>query len=191
MATRLSNLDDQKSGLNYQTEGHTKQPKCPYRSRGVWKCPIPFTIPVSSKETNTCLAWDSVLSGNTGDLYWRQESNTTTIWSMASANCRRHGLKWQSWPNRSHSDQPRLGHTVSWVALIRRRTEIGQGMRHHIYAVRHHQLGWQTSPTQCQASKPGWWLAVYCPSHHWRAHWNKGTWSLLFNPTCFNTAQFP
>ena len=30
-----------------------------------------FTIPVSSKETNTWLPWDSVLFGNTGDPYWR------------------------------------------------------------------------------------------------------------------------
>ena len=31
----------------------TKWLKWPWRSRGVWKCPIMFTIPVSGKETNT------------------------------------------------------------------------------------------------------------------------------------------
>ena len=79
---------------------------------------------------------------------------------MVGTNCGRHGLRWQSWPNRSRSDQPRSGHPVLQVAVIRRRTEFGQGMGCCIHAVRHHQLGWQTSPTQCQTSElgDGWQL---------------------------------
>ena len=108
----------------------------------------------SGKETSTWPASDLALFGNTGDLHQRWESNTTTTSCMTGTNHGRHGLRWQSWPNRSYSDWPRVGHPVLWVAIARRRTELGQGLRHCVHIVRCHQLGWQTSPTQCQASKP-------------------------------------
>ena len=127
-----------------------------------------FTIPVSNKETNTWLAWDLVLFGNTGGLHQRWRSDTTTPSCMAGANCGRHGSRWQIWPDRSCSDQPRQGHSVLWVVIIRRRTELGQGTRCCVHAVRNQLLGLQTSPTQHQTGKPGWWLAVDCPSHRWR-----------------------
>ena len=95
------------------------------------------------------------LSKNTGDLHWRWESSTIPIICMASTNCGRHGARWQSWPNRSCNDRSRLGCPDLWVMVIRRRTEFGWGTRCHIYAVSHHQLGWQSSPAQCQAGKPG------------------------------------
>ena len=156
----------------------TKQPEQPWRSRGIWECPIPITIPVSSKET--WLPWDLVLPGNAGDLHWRWESSTSSITPMGSVNCGRHGEKCQSWPNRSHSDRSRLGHLILCAMVIRRRTEFGQGMRCHVYAVRWNQLG-------CQATKPGWWSVADCPSHHWRTHWTKRAQSSSFNTTCFNT----
>ena len=150
-----------------------KWPKWPWRSRGIWKCSFLITIPVSGKETNTWPAWNLVLLGNTNDLQQRWESNTTTISCMVGANCGRHGSRWQSSPNRSCSDCSRLGHPVLWVAVIRGKTDLGQGVRCCIHTVRHHLLGWQTSPTQCQSSEPGWWLAVNCQSHHWRTYWTK------------------
>ena len=146
----------------------TKQLEWPWTYIGIGECPILITIPVSSKETWP--PWDSVLPGNTGDFHQRWESSTTSISHMTGANCGSYGARWQSWPNRSHSDQPRSGHPAICVAVIRRRTEFGWGMRHHVYTVRCHQLGWQMSPTQCQASKPGWWLVDDEPSHHWRTH---------------------
>ena len=167
-----------------------KWPKWPWRSRGIWKHPIMSTIPVSGKKTDTWLSWDSVLFGNTGDLHQRWEIDTTTILCMAGANCGRHCLRWQSWPNRSHSDWPRSACPVLWVALIRR-TELQRGMRCHIHIVRHHQLGWQTRPAQCQTSKPWWWPVVNLPSYHWRTHQTKRAWLPSFHPTCFNTVQFP
>ena len=62
--------------------------------------------------------------------------------TWAGTSCGRHGLRWQIWSNRSSSDQPWPGHPVLWVAIIRRRTELGQGMRHHVHSVRSHLLGW-------------------------------------------------
>ena len=151
MATRLSDLDNQKPGTNIQKEGHT------------------LTLPSGQNSPENPEAFGSVPSQSPArkpDCHepWycleiqvistKDESSTTSISCMAGANCGRHGVRWQSWPNRSHSDRPRLGHPVVWVTVIRR-TEFGQGMRHHVYAVRHHQLGWQMSPTEHQASKPG------------------------------------
>ena len=164
---------------------HKKWPDKPWRSRGIWKHPIPITILVSSKET--WLPWDSVLPGNTGYLHQRWKSSTTSITCMAGSNCGRHGMRWQSWPNRSCSDRPRLGHLVLWMTVVRRRTEFGQGARCHVYTVRCHQLGQQTSPTHCLAGKPGWWSVADCPMHHWRTHWTKRVWSSSFNSTHFKT----
>ena len=65
---------------------------------------------------------------------------------MSGANCWRYAVRWQSWPNRSHSDRPRLGHHVLQVAVIRRRTEFGWGTRYHFYTVRHHQFGLVVNP---------------------------------------------
>ena len=144
----------------------TKQLKWPWRCRGIWKHSITFTILVSNKKTSTWLAWDSVLFRNTGDLHKRWRSDTITPSHMAGTNSGRHGLRWQIWLDRSCSDLPRQGNPVLWAVIIRRSTEVGQGVRHHNHIVRSHELGWQTSQTQCQTSKPGWWLAVDCPSHH-------------------------
>ena len=74
---------------------------------------------------------------------------------MAGTNCGIHGARWQSWPNGSCSDRPRLGHPVLWVTVIRRRTEPGQGTRCCFYVVTHHHLGWQTSPTQSKPASLG------------------------------------
>ena len=83
---------------------------------------------VSSKETNTGLAWDSVLFGNTGDLHWKWQNNTTTTSCMAGANSGRHGLRWQILSDRSCNDWPRQGYPVPWAMIIRRRTELGWGV---------------------------------------------------------------
>ena len=192
MATRSSNLDDQKCWIyppDWGPHPHlTKQLKQPWRSRGIWDCPIPITIPVSGEESWP--PWDPLLVGNTGDLHRRWDSNSTTISCMAGTNCERNGVRWQRWPNRSCSDRPRLSHPVLCVAFITRRTELGQGMICHIYAVRCYQIGCQTSPTHCQDSKPGWWPLTDHPGPHWRTHQTKGAQSFLINPTCFNTIQF-
>ena len=167
---------------NWEPHPHsTKQLKWPRRPRGIWKHPIIFSIPVSSKETNTWLAWDLVLFRNTGNPHWGWQSHTPTTSCMAGANCGKQGLRRQSWPNRSCTDQPRVGYLVLQLAIVRRRTELGQGEGHCIHVVRSHCLGWQTNSTQCQTCKPGWWLAVDHPSNHWGTHQTKGAWPPSFH----------
>ena len=172
MAMRLSDLDDQKSGINIQTEGHTLTPP------SGWNCPedqeaFGSTLSHSPSqslarkpapdlpETQYCLEIQATSTKDEGVT-----PPPPHMWQAPIVE--RHGLRWQSWPNRSHSDQPRSGHPVLQVAIIRRRAELGWGVRHHIHIFRSHQLGWQTSPTQCQTGKPRWWLVVDCPSHHQR-----------------------
>ena len=106
---------------------------------------------------------------------------------LASASCGRHGLRWQIQPNASSSDQPKSDLPVLWAVISRRRTEPGWDVGHCIHAVRGHWLGWQTSLTQSQSSKPGWRLVVDCPSHHWKTHWTKRTWMSLLHSNCINT----
>ena len=118
----------------------TKWPEWPWRSRGIWECPISITIPDSGKETQ--LPWDSVLFRDTGDFHWGQQSDTTTISCMAGTNHGRYGLRRQSWPNRSCSDWPRKGYPILWTAIISRRTEPRGGKRCHIYVVRSNCMGW-------------------------------------------------
>ena len=169
---------------------HQQVAELPGRPWGIWECPITFTIPVSSKETNIWPAWDLVLSRDTGNFHWQWQRDTTTTSCMAGTNCGKHGLRGQSWPDRSCSDWPRTGYLVLWPVIVRRRTELRQDERCHIHIVGRPCLGWQTSPTQHQTSKPGWWLAVDHPSHHRRTHWTKGAWVPLFYPICINAIQF-
>ena len=55
------------------------------------------------------------------------------------------------------------------------------------------QTEWETYihsiPTQCQTSKPGWWLVVDHSSHHQRTHQTKRAWPPSFHSTCINTIQ--
>ena len=56
MAAKLSDIDDQKSGVNIWTEGHTLTPPSSWNGleeTGIRQCPLPITIPVSFKEDNT------------------------------------------------------------------------------------------------------------------------------------------
>ena len=57
MAARSSDLDDQKPGVNIQTEGHTLTPpggwNGPEDPEAFGSTPITLTIPVSGKETNS------------------------------------------------------------------------------------------------------------------------------------------
>ena len=174
MASRLSNLDDQKPRINIQTEGHTLTPPSsqngPEDPEAFGSTPSHSPSQSQARKPTPNQPEDSVLFGNTSDLHWRWGSNTTTSSCMAGAHHGRHGLRWQIQPDRSHSDWPRQDHSVLWVAIVRRRIELGKGMRCHVHAVRSHWLGWQTSPTQHQTGKPGWWLAVDHPSHHQRTH---------------------
>ena len=59
MAARSSDLDDEKSGVNIQTEGHTLTPQSgqngPEETEAFGSAPSQFTIPVTSEETNTQL----------------------------------------------------------------------------------------------------------------------------------------
>ena len=194
MAARSSDLDDQKPGSNIQTDGHTLKPP------SGWNGPedqeafgsTPSHSPSQSltrkltpdwPETNYCLEIQVTSTEDGG-------SDTTTPSHVAGTHCGRHCMRWQIQPDRSHSDQARQGHSVLRVAIIRRRTELGQGTRCHIHTVQSHQLGWQTNPTQHQTGKPGWWSSVDYPSHHQRTHQTKRAWSPSFHSACLNTIQF-
>ena len=66
VVTRLSDLDDQKPGVNIQTEGHTLTPPSAWNGLKIQRhlvAPHHIHHPISGKETNTWLAWDSVLFG--------------------------------------------------------------------------------------------------------------------------------
>ena len=125
----------------------TKWLKWPWRSRGIWKCPSHSPSQSLARKPNTWSAWDLVLLGKSSDLHQRWESDITTTSHMVGANSGRHGLRWQIQPGRSCSDRPWQGHPVLWVAIIRRKIELGWGMRFCIHTVRSHWLGWQAGPT--------------------------------------------
>ena len=151
MATRLSDLDDQKPGVNIQTEGHTITPpsgwNSPEYSEAFGSAPshspswFPARKPTPDQpETRYCLEMQVTSTKDGG-------SNTITSSCLAGASCGRYGMRWQIWPDRGSSDRSRPGCSVLWMVIIKRRTELGQGMRHHVHAVRSYKLGWQTSPT--------------------------------------------
>ena len=151
MATKSSDLNNWKTGASIQTEGHTltlpnsqhdPEDTEAFGSAPSWsqsQCPV-------RKSTPDC-PWNLVLFGNTSDFYWRwgnyttTTTTTTTTTCLAGASCGRHGLRWQIHPNRSSTNGPRLSHPVLSVAVIRR-TELGWGMRCHVYTVGSHWLGW-------------------------------------------------
>ena len=146
MATKSSDLDDQKTGVNIQTKGHT------LTLPSSWNGPedteafdsTPSHSPSLSlvrKPTPDCPKIQycleiQVISTRDGENY------ITTPTCLAGTSCGRQGLRWQIWHNRSSSDQAWLDHPVLWAVIIRRRTELGQGMRHHIHSVRNYLLGW-------------------------------------------------
>ena len=186
-----SDLDEQKPGTNIQKEGHTlttpSSQNSPEDPEAFGSTPSKSPSQSLVRKPNTL---DSVLAGNTDNLHQRWKNSTTSSLCTAGTNCGRHGMRWQSWANRGHSDRPRSGHPVLWAMVNRRRTEFGQGVRCCVYIVRCHHLGWQTTLTQCQAGKPGWWSAADHPNHHWRTHWTKRAWPSSFITTCFNTILF-
>ena len=141
MAAKSSDLDDQKTGVNIQTEGHTLTP--PSSQHGPEEtetlvAPPPIHHHSPSEKPTPDHPWTLVLFGNTCDLYWRQGNYTTTPTCPAGASCGRHGLRWQIQLNRSSSDWPRLSCLALWVPIFRRRTELGWGARCHVHAVRSH-----------------------------------------------------
>ena len=157
MVARLSDLDDQKPGINIQTEGYTLTPSS---SQMALKIQRHLVVPHHIHHPSL---WqeNQYLIGLRLRIVWKYKwpppkmgSDATTSSHMAGTYHGRHGLRWQIWPDRSCSNQPRQGHSVLWVAIIRR-TELGQYMRCCVHTVRSHQVGWQTSPTQHQTGKPG------------------------------------
>ena len=146
MAGKLSDLDDQKTGAYIHTKGLTLTP--PSDQHGPEEIEVFDSTPSCSpsqspvRKPNTWLPWDSVLFGNTSDLYWRWGNYTTTPICLVGVSCGRHGLRWQIQPNRSSSDWPRPSCPVLWAAIFRRRIDLGWGVRCCIHAVRRYWLGW-------------------------------------------------
>ena len=194
MATRLSNLDDLKPEVKIQTEFHTFTPTSCQNGREDPEAfgSAPSCLPSQSqtRKLTPDQPWDSVLFRNTGNFCWGWQRDTTTTSHIAGANCGKHSLKGQSWPDGNCSDWSRMGYLVLQVMIITRRTELRWGERCHIHIVRGPCVGWQTSPTWHQTSKPGWWLVVDCPNHNRRTHWTKGAQVPLLYPTSINAIQF-
>ena len=152
MAARLSDLDDQKPGINIQTEGHTLTP--PSGQIGP-EDPEAFGS-APSHSPSWSLARKPTPDWPETQYYLEIQVTSTKDGGVTPPPP--HAWKvpiMEDMPDRSHSDLPRQGHSVLWVVIIRRRTELGQGVRHQVHAVRSHWLDWQTSPMQHQTSKPG------------------------------------
>ena len=163
MATRLSDLDKQKPGTSIQKEGHTLTPP------SSWNGPedqeafgsAPSQSPSQSlarkpncHETQYCLEILVVSTENE-----RATPPLSHTWQAPIVeDMVQHG---QAGLTEATVTNSRLGHPVLWAAVFRR-TEFGQGAGCTVHTVRCLQLGWQMSPTQCQASKPRWcqWLVT-------------------------------
>ena len=163
MATRLSDLNDQKSGINVQTEGHTFIiPSCQMvlrrqRHLGV---PLLFTIPVSGKEANARLPKNLDLFGNLSYLGLRWENSTTSYTYLAIPCGRVYAPKWEIRCHRSGIHRP------SWVITFYGRQSLGKGLNlgkvHDAMFVLSGAISWVDKQAQLQA-KPvslgeGWWL---------------------------------
>ena len=129
MATSLSKLDDQKPGVNIQTDGHTLTPTS---SQNGPEDPeafgnTPSCSPSQSPARKLTPNWPEIQYCLEIQVMLIKDGRATSPpqTCLAGTNHGRHGLRWQIWPNRSHSNRPRQGHPVLWAAIIRRRTEPG------------------------------------------------------------------
>ena len=160
-----------------------------------WNCPenpeafrsTPSWSPSQSDE-ETWLPWDLILLGNTGDLCWRWQQHHCSL-AYGRHQCGRHGVRWQSRPNRRCSERPRSDLPVYCWKLLE---GLSLGEVRDVMLTLSGAISWvgKEAQTLCQASKPGWWPLADHPSHHWRTCWTKRAQSSSFNPTCFNTIQF-
>ena len=103
MATKLSDLDDQKSGGNIQTEGHTLTPPSGQNSPEETEAFGNTTSHSPSQswvrkpapdhpETQYCLEIQVISTEDWG--------MTPPLAHLAGTSCGRHGPRWQVWPNR-------------------------------------------------------------------------------------------
>ena len=135
MAARLNDLDDLKPEIKIQTDSHTLTPTSgqngPEDQEAFGSTPSHTPSQSLARKPTPDQPESLFWFRNTGNLHWGWQSDTTTTLHMAGANCGRHGLGRQSWPNRSCIDWPSLGYLVLCVAIVRRRTEVGWGKRLH------------------------------------------------------------
>ena len=89
MPTKLSDLDDQQSGANLQTEGHTLTPPTGWSSPGETEAlgSAPSHSPSQSlaRKPMAWSPWDLVLPRNTCDSNWRSRGGTTSTPCLDSA----------------------------------------------------------------------------------------------------------
>ena len=89
----------------------------------------------------------------------KMEEQYTSITHMAGANCGRCGVRWQSWPNRSHSDRPRSSHPVLWQSLGE---GLSLGEAWHTTFTLSGTVTWVSKPAQLSTKLAslgkGWWL---------------------------------
>ena len=165
MATRSSDLGDQKPGVNIQTKGHPLHCQV---ARMALKIKRHLVVPhcvyhpslFSGKETDTWLAWDSVLFENTGDLDQRLKSDTTTphAWQVPVVE----EMVWDG----------KFGLTEAvvtgpdWAILFYRQRSLGEGLSLHkawdaVFTLSGaiSSVGKQAQPSSSPVSLgEGWWL---------------------------------
>ena len=125
MATRLSDLGDQKPGVNIQTKGHTLTPPSGWNGPeaqevfgSAQSCSPSWSL--ARKPTTDWPKTQYCLEIQVPTLKMGEQHHHPS--HLAGVSCGRHGPRWQIQPNRGSCDRPRLGHPVLWVAIIRRRT---------------------------------------------------------------------
>ena len=194
MAARSTDLDDQKPGINIQTEGHTltppsglNDPEDPEAFGSVQSCsPSQFSarkLTSDWPETHYCL---EIQVTSTKDERVTPPPHHT--WQVPlvedMAQDSKAGLTEAvvTGPNQAilfyglQSLGEGLSFGEAWDAMFTLSGVISW-------------VGKQAQP-QYQTSKPGWWLVVDHPSHHQRTHQTKRTWSPLFHSSCLDTIQF-
>ena len=194
MATRSSDIDDQKPRINIQTEGHTLTPPSGWNSPEDPEAfgstpshspsqPLPRKPTPNWPETWYCLEIQVISTKDEGatpppPYAWQAPVVENMVWDgkagLMEAIVTGPGMAilFYGWKllgkglslGKVWDTVFMLSGTISWVGKL--------------------------SPAQCQTSKPGWWLVVDHPSHHQRTFWTKRAWLPHSIPPVFNTIQF-
>ena len=146
MAAKSSDLDDWISGANLQNNGHT--PTSSTGKKGLEEMGASGIAPSHSPSwsperqpspghpgTQYCLGIHVTLTE-------KERSSTSSAPHLDGVSGGGHDMTWQSWPHQNSSDGPQKGYRVLWDMSPRRKPELRQGERCHIYTYRCWHLVW-------------------------------------------------
>ena len=164
----------------------TKQLKWPWGNRGIWECPLPFTIPVSGKEANARPTWDSVLFGNSSYLDQRQRNSTTPPHAWEAPV-----VEDMLWDGKSGLKEVAVTGPI-WAILFYRKQSLewlSLGKAWYTTFMLSGAISWVGKQAQLNANpvslSEGWQLIA--PSHYQMTHWTKRTWMSSLHSTCITT----